>query len=73
MITLYTTQNCPVCNMIKQKLAEENIKYDLCMDIELMQAMGITNVPVLEVSGVRYNAPQIIKMINEGVLKDGIH
>lgn len=49
MIILYST-GCPKCNVLKTKLKQKNIPYEEITDIEEMQRLGITNVPVLKIS-----------------------
>lgn len=49
-IVLYSN-NCPKCNILKKKLAEKNIEYTECNDIDTMVALGISCVPVLGVNG----------------------
>lgn len=49
MIILYST-GCPKCNVLKTKLKQKNIPYEEITDVEEMQRLGITNVPVLKIS-----------------------
>ena len=53
-ITLYTT-NCPKCKILKQKLNDKNITYDICEDIDIMISKRIMSAPVLEVNGELMN------------------
>jgi glutaredoxin len=50
MIILYTN-DCPRCKILKDKLDDKQIEYDVCDDVEVMKAKGIRTVPVLEVDG----------------------
>ena len=45
---LYTTEHCPQCRFIKQKLLERGIPYIVCMDTSVMEEKGVKNVPTLE-------------------------
>ena len=49
MIILYST-GCPKCNVLKTKLKQKNIPYEEITDVEEIQRLGITNVPVLKIS-----------------------
>ena len=48
MVILYST-GCPKCDVLKNKLAEKNIKYKEENDKGKMIALGIDEVPVLAV------------------------
>lgn len=50
MITLYST-NCPKCNILSQKLKIAGVDYTINTDIELMQNLGFTEAPMLEIDG----------------------
>lgn len=64
-MTIYTTQGCGKCKVLKDKLNSRNIEYDECQDVEKMQAMGLTNLPVLEVNGELFAFDKAIKYVNE--------
>lgn len=48
MITLYST-GCPKCKVLKMKLDQKNIQYEVVNDIEYMKSLGIMSVPMLKV------------------------
>lgn len=48
IIVLYSN-GCPKCNVLKSKLDEKNIKYEICSDIDIMLGKGFKSVPMLEV------------------------
>lgn len=50
MVTLYTT-HCPKCKILEKKMADKNISYVECTDIDEMAKKDILSVPVLEVDG----------------------
>lgn len=50
-ITLYTS-GCPKCKILKQKLDEKNITYEICSDVNLMISKGFKTVPLLEVDEI---------------------
>lgn len=49
MVILYST-NCPKCMVLKEKLYAKHINFKECNDIEEMQKLGMTVVPVLKVN-----------------------
>lgn len=56
-IILYST-NCPKCTILKKKLNKKQIVYTEINNIELMQELGINQVPILDVGGKLYNFKQ---------------
>lgn len=65
MITIYTTQTCPKCKILKKKLQEKGIEYKEFNDEDEMQRMGILSVPVMDVDGEQLDFPAAIKYVNE--------
>ena len=65
MITVYTTQTCPKCKILKKKLQEKGIEYQEFNDEDEMQRMGILSVPVMDVDGEQLDFPAAIKYVNE--------
>ena len=65
MITIYTTQTCPKCQILKKKLADKGIDYEEFTDEDEMQRMGIMSVPVMDVDGKLLDFPEAIKYVNE--------
>lgn len=63
-IILYTN-NCPKCNILKEKLDEKNITYEICSDIKLMVAKGFRSAPILEVDDVIMTYLNAINWIKE--------
>lgn len=49
MITIYTTEACPRCKILKKKLDSKNIQYEEINDIEILKSLDIYEVPVLEI------------------------
>lgn len=49
-VTLYTT-GCPQCRVLKQKLDEKGIAYNLETDVSKVIERGFSSAPVLEVDG----------------------
>ena len=48
MITLYSN-DCPKCKILKFKLDNKNIQYELCSDIGIMTSKGFQTTPMLTV------------------------
>ena len=65
MITIYTTQTCPKCKILKKKLEDKGIAYEEFSDEDEMQRMGILSVPVMDVDGEQLDFPAAIKYVNE--------
>ena len=49
MITIYTTETCPKCKILKKKLNSKNITFNEVNDIEVLKSLDIYEVPILEV------------------------
>ena len=49
MVTIYTTETCPKCKILKKKMEEKGIEFKECTDINVMSALNIHSVPYLEV------------------------
>lgn len=62
-ITFYTT-NCPKCFMLKKKLDDKNLSYNVCEDTNIMLQKGITNAPAIEVDEKVYNFKEAVNFIN---------
>lgn len=62
-VILYST-GCPKCNILKKKLDEKNIKYDIISDIQTMIAKGMNLLPVLEVDGVEMEYKVAVTWVN---------
>lgn len=64
---LHTTETCPKCKVVKIKLEQAGINVDINQDISVMEALGIQQVPVLELdNGTLLDFPSIIKYIAGG-------
>lgn len=64
IIKLYTT-NCPKCNILKAKLAEKNVDFEICNDVDLMINLGFKSSPMLEVDGKILNYLESINWLKE--------
>ena len=62
-IIMYSTE-CPKCNILKEKLDNKNINYNICNDINYMKEKHILSVPVLEINGELLQYGKAIKWVN---------
>lgn len=49
-VVLYST-GCPQCNVLKKKLDDAGVQYEVENDVEVMLAKGFSAAPMLEVDG----------------------
>ncbi len=64
MVKMYTT-GCPRCNVLKKKLDEKGVQYEMITDKDIMMSKGFSVVPILEVDGGIMDFTEAIKWINE--------
>lgn len=65
MITVYTKENCPKCKILKQKLKQKGVEYKEESNVDLLLAMGIDFLPVLQVDdGPLLNYKQAVEFVN---------
>ncbi len=62
-ITLYTTEHCPVCNMVKLTLLQKGVEFEIIDDLNIMSTKGFKSAPMLEVDEKIMNAKEAIKWI----------
>lgn len=62
-VTLYTT-HCPRCTVLKSKLDNKGIGYEVVDNIETLQEKGITEAPMLEVDGELKGFMDAIRWVN---------
>ena len=63
-VILYTT-GCPQCKVLKQKLDEKHIDYEIVNDLQRMADLGFTAAPMLDVEGKVMNYPEAFAWINK--------
>lgn len=63
---LYST-GCPRCGVLKRKLDEKGISYEVCSDTVKMTEKGIEYIPMLEVNGELLNFKDALKYIEEAM------
>ena len=64
MVVLYST-GCPQCNVLKTKLDNKGIEYELVTDEDVMIAKGFMAAPILEVDGEMMPFKQANDWINQ--------
>ena len=64
-ITLYST-GCPNCLVVERQLAASGVQYEKCIDTNIMIALGLKNVPVLEVDGKMMPYREAIQWLKAG-------
>jgi glutaredoxin len=62
-IVLYTT-GCPKCRILKAKLDAKGMVYTVCEDVDKMEKLGFTSVPILSVNGNFYDFYDALAYIN---------
>lgn len=65
MVTVFTTDTCPRCKVLKTKLQQKGIDFQECRDIDEILRRGIQSVPVLEVEGKLLDFSEALKYVNE--------
>ena len=63
-IILYTT-DCPKCLQLEKRMQQNNIKYNVCKDVDKMQELGIQSAPYLSINDKLYNFAQASKWATE--------
>ena len=63
MKIIFYTSNCPKCKILKAKLDEKNIEYDIFDNIDGMIKKGFTSMPMLEIDGEVKNFLESINWI----------
>lgn len=62
---LYTT-GCPQCRVLKQKLDEKNIEYDVVTDTKEMIRKGFAEAPKLQVDGYIMGFAEAVNWLRDG-------
>lgn len=65
MITIYTTNTCPKCKILKKKLADKNISFSEEQDVNKMMELDIMSVPKLQIdNGSLMNFEEAVQWVN---------
>ena len=66
MITLYTQPGCPACEMLKRKMNEKHIAYEVVSDRDELIRLGIKAVPALRANNESLlSAKEALQLIDE--------
>lgn len=63
-VVLYST-GCPQCNVLKKKLDDAGVQYEVENDVEVMLDKGFSAAPMLEVDGEAMNLRKAFAWLNE--------
>lgn len=64
MIEIFSTQTCPRCKILKEKMKSKGIEFIENQDEEEMKKLGIMSVPVLRKDGELLDFGKAISWIN---------
>lgn len=65
-ITIYTTNTCPKCQILKKKLKEKNIPFLEETDVNKMLELDILAVPQMKIdNGKLMNFEQAVQWVNK--------
>lgn len=62
-VILYST-GCPMCKILKTKLDQKNIEYQVCENVDIMMEKGFQTVPMLEIDDKLYNFREAVTWVN---------
>ena len=65
MVNFFTT-GCPKCKVLKRKMDNKGIPYNIVTDIEVMISLGLDSVPAIQTEdGKIMEFSEAIKWVNE--------
>ena len=62
-VILYSN-NCPRCKILKRKLDDNKINYEIIDDVDTMINKGLSTVPVLEINGRMLDFKEAVEWVN---------
>ena len=62
-IILYSN-NCPRCEILKKKLDDNKINYEVVDNVDIMIDKGLSTVPVLEVNNKMLDFKDAVEWVN---------
>ena len=68
-IILYST-GCPRCKELKIMLDKNNIKHSINQDVQEMETLGFSTVPILKVNNEFLNYTQAVKWLMNNKRRD---
>ena len=63
-IILYSN-NCPRCKILKKKLDDNIINYEIIDDVDTMIDKGLSTVPALEINGRMLDFKEAVEWVNK--------
>lgn len=63
-ITLFTN-NCPKCEVLKQKLEDKGLNFEICIDKKEMMKLGMMSMPQLKIDDEIMIFSQAIQWVNK--------
>lgn len=63
-IILYSN-NCPRCKILKKKLDDNKINYEIIDNVDTMIDKGLSTVPVLEINGKMLDFKEAVEWVNK--------
>lgn len=63
-IILYSN-NCPRCKILKKKLDDNKINYEIIDNVDTMIEKGLSTVPVLEINGRMLDFKEAVEWVNK--------
>ena len=62
-VILYSN-NCPRCKILKRKLDDNKIDYEIIDDVDTMIDKGLSTVPVLEINDRMLDFKEAVEWVN---------
>jgi glutaredoxin len=60
----FFSTGCPKCKVLKKKLDDKNISYQLETNVSTMLSLGITQVPILQVENKFLDFTEAVNFVN---------
>lgn len=64
MHTILYSTGCPKCNVLKTKLTQKGVDFELIEDADAMISKGFMSAPMLEVDGNAMDFMDAVKWVN---------
>lgn len=70
-VVLYTT-HCPKCEVLKKKLDNADIEYQIEEDVDVMTDKGFLSAPMLEVDDKIMDFSEAVKWVNSSFSEENV-
>lgn len=64
-VLVYTKEGCPRCNLLKKRLMDNNILFNICDDEQVIVDKGYDLLPVMVVDGKEYDYAHAMQWLSE--------